>query len=114
MSVFVDSVEGTVTQRKDSSGDEYEHKDLTCLPPAACDDVFVLRVAQVAHYVWNKTDFDAVDPETTDYLMGECLYFDVLSLCPRTTAHSSLSSRVVQEGQTLSIGLLKSSTSTGL
>lgn len=30
-------------------------------------------VTQVAHYVWNKTDFDAVDPETTDYLMGELL-----------------------------------------
>lgn len=27
-------------------------------------------VLQVAHYVWNKADFDAVDPETTDYLMG--------------------------------------------
>ena len=26
---------------------------------------------QKAHYVWNRTDFDAVDPETTDYLMGE-------------------------------------------
>lgn len=25
----------------------------------------------MAHYVWNKADFDAVDPETTDYLMGE-------------------------------------------
>lgn len=30
-------------------------------------------VTQVAHYVWNKTDFDAIDPETTDYLMGELL-----------------------------------------
>ncbi|KAK3561311.1 hypothetical protein QTP86_030608, partial [Hemibagrus guttatus] len=25
---------------------------------------------KVAHYVWNKTEFDAVDPETTDYLMA--------------------------------------------
>lgn len=28
-------------------------------------------VTQVARYVWNKADFDAVNPETTDYLMGE-------------------------------------------
>ncbi|XP_075998683.1 alkaline phosphatase, tissue-nonspecific isozyme [Genypterus blacodes] len=28
------------------------------------------KVGKVAHYVWNKTDFDAVDPETTDYLMA--------------------------------------------
>lgn len=28
-------------------------------------------VTQVAQYVWNKADFDAVNPETTDYLMGE-------------------------------------------
>lgn len=28
-------------------------------------------VTQVARYVWNNTDFAAVDPETTDYLMGE-------------------------------------------
>lgn len=35
----------------------------------------VLCVSQVARYVWNKTDFDAVDPETTDYLMGKfCCY----------------------------------------
>lgn len=32
-------------------------------------------VAQVARYVWNKADFDAVDPGTTDYLMGEFLLF---------------------------------------
>lgn len=38
-------------------------------------------VTQVAHYVWNKTDFDAVDPETTDYLMGELL-IQLISLCP--------------------------------
>nr|XP_029529932.1 alkaline phosphatase, placental type-like [Oncorhynchus nerka] len=25
---------------------------------------------QVARYVWNRTDFDAVDPDTTDYLMA--------------------------------------------
>ncbi|XP_035768128.1 alkaline phosphatase, tissue-nonspecific isozyme [Neolamprologus brichardi] len=29
-----------------------------------------LKTGKVAHYVWNKADFDAVDPETTDYLMG--------------------------------------------
>ncbi|XP_030600173.1 alkaline phosphatase, tissue-nonspecific isozyme [Archocentrus centrarchus] len=29
-----------------------------------------LKTGKVAHYVWNKTDFDAVDPETTDYLMA--------------------------------------------
>ncbi|XP_069003368.1 alkaline phosphatase, tissue-nonspecific isozyme [Embiotoca jacksoni] len=29
-----------------------------------------LKVGKVAHYVWNKTDFDAVDPEKTDYLMA--------------------------------------------
>uniref|UniRef100_A0A8C4Z9Y9 Alkaline phosphatase n=1 Tax=Gadus morhua TaxID=8049 RepID=A0A8C4Z9Y9_GADMO len=29
-----------------------------------------LKAGKVAHYVWNKTDFDAVDPETTDYLMA--------------------------------------------
>uniref|UniRef100_A0A3Q2Y532 Alkaline phosphatase n=1 Tax=Hippocampus comes TaxID=109280 RepID=A0A3Q2Y532_HIPCM len=28
------------------------------------------KTGKVAHYVWNKTDFDAVDPETTDYLMA--------------------------------------------
>lgn len=31
----------------------------------------VLPPTQVARYVWNKADFDAVDPETTDYFMGE-------------------------------------------
>lgn len=30
-----------------------------------------LLLTQVAHYVWNKAGFDAVDPETTDYLMGK-------------------------------------------
>ncbi|XP_028275242.1 alkaline phosphatase, tissue-nonspecific isozyme [Parambassis ranga] len=29
-----------------------------------------MKLGKVAHYVWNKTDFDAVDPETTDYLMA--------------------------------------------
>uniref|UniRef100_A0A3B4A6W3 Alkaline phosphatase n=1 Tax=Periophthalmus magnuspinnatus TaxID=409849 RepID=A0A3B4A6W3_9GOBI len=28
------------------------------------------KIGKVAHYVWNRTDFDAVDPETTDYLMA--------------------------------------------
>ncbi|XP_061537667.1 alkaline phosphatase, tissue-nonspecific isozyme [Phycodurus eques] len=28
------------------------------------------KIGKVAHYVWNKTDFDAVNPETTDYLMA--------------------------------------------
>lgn len=36
--------------------------------------IFVSCVMQVARYVWNKTDFNAVDPETTDYLMGEFLF----------------------------------------
>uniref|UniRef100_A0A665UFA3 Alkaline phosphatase n=1 Tax=Echeneis naucrates TaxID=173247 RepID=A0A665UFA3_ECHNA len=29
-----------------------------------------LKTGKVAHYVWNRTDFDAVDPETTDYLLA--------------------------------------------
>ncbi|KAM9318612.1 alkaline phosphatase, tissue-nonspecific isozyme [Pholidichthys leucotaenia] len=29
-----------------------------------------LKIGKVAHYVWNKTDFDVVNPETTDYLMA--------------------------------------------
>ncbi|XP_070826759.1 alkaline phosphatase, tissue-nonspecific isozyme [Chaetodon trifascialis] len=29
-----------------------------------------MKVGKVAHYVWNNTDFSAVDPETTDYLMA--------------------------------------------
>ncbi|XP_035536289.1 alkaline phosphatase, tissue-nonspecific isozyme [Morone saxatilis] len=29
-----------------------------------------MKIGKVAHYVWNKTDFDSVDPETTDYLMA--------------------------------------------
>ncbi|XP_036393514.1 LOW QUALITY PROTEIN: alkaline phosphatase-like [Megalops cyprinoides] len=29
-----------------------------------------MKVGKVARYVWNRTDFDAVDPDTTDYLMA--------------------------------------------
>ncbi|KAM9801292.1 alkaline phosphatase, tissue-nonspecific isozyme [Neosynchiropus ocellatus] len=29
-----------------------------------------LKTGKVARYVWNKTDFDAVDPEKTDYLLA--------------------------------------------
>uniref|UniRef100_A0A3P8V5A2 Alkaline phosphatase n=1 Tax=Cynoglossus semilaevis TaxID=244447 RepID=A0A3P8V5A2_CYNSE len=29
-----------------------------------------LKTGKVAHYVWNRTEFDAVNPETTDYLMA--------------------------------------------
>nr|XP_019950508.1 PREDICTED: alkaline phosphatase-like [Paralichthys olivaceus] len=29
-----------------------------------------MKTGKVAHYVWNRTDFDAVDPDTTDYLMA--------------------------------------------
>ncbi|XP_037533930.1 alkaline phosphatase, tissue-nonspecific isozyme [Nematolebias whitei] len=29
-----------------------------------------MKTGKVAHYVWNKTDFDNVDPKTTDYLMA--------------------------------------------
>ncbi|XP_049921633.1 alkaline phosphatase, tissue-nonspecific isozyme [Epinephelus moara] len=29
-----------------------------------------MKVGKVARYVWNQTDFSAVDPETTDYLMA--------------------------------------------
>ncbi|TKS81438.1 Alkaline phosphatase, tissue-nonspecific isozyme [Collichthys lucidus] len=29
-----------------------------------------MKTGKVARYVWNKTDFNAVDPETTDYLMA--------------------------------------------
>ncbi|XP_068441942.1 alkaline phosphatase, tissue-nonspecific isozyme [Clinocottus analis] len=29
-----------------------------------------MKAGKVAHYVWNKTDFNAVDPEKTDYLMA--------------------------------------------
>ncbi|XP_070685154.1 alkaline phosphatase, tissue-nonspecific isozyme [Pempheris klunzingeri] len=29
-----------------------------------------MKAGKVAHYVWNKNDFSAVDPKTTDYLMA--------------------------------------------
>ncbi|XP_061574775.1 alkaline phosphatase, tissue-nonspecific isozyme [Cololabis saira] len=29
-----------------------------------------MKVGKVAHYVWNKTDFDAIDPENTDSLLA--------------------------------------------
>ncbi|KAM4566752.1 alkaline phosphatase, tissue-nonspecific isozyme [Odontesthes bonariensis] len=29
-----------------------------------------MKTGKEAHYVWNKKEFDAVDPETTDYLMA--------------------------------------------
>ncbi|XP_028980614.2 alkaline phosphatase, tissue-nonspecific isozyme isoform X2 [Esox lucius] len=29
-----------------------------------------MKVGKVARYVWNRTDFDSVDPDTTDYLMA--------------------------------------------
>ncbi|XP_071402427.1 alkaline phosphatase, tissue-nonspecific isozyme [Centroberyx affinis] len=29
-----------------------------------------MKTGKVARYVWNRTDFDAVDPDTTDYLMA--------------------------------------------
>ncbi|XP_026189126.1 alkaline phosphatase, tissue-nonspecific isozyme [Mastacembelus armatus] len=34
------------------------------------DEWKIMKTGKVAHYVWNKTDFDAVNPETTDYLMA--------------------------------------------
>lgn len=33
-------------------------------------DWIQMKEGKVARYVWNKTDFDAVDPEKTDYLMA--------------------------------------------
>lgn len=48
-----------------------KHEDFYSCPPTQYVSVYVLCIPQVAHYVWNKTDFDAVDPETTDYLMGK-------------------------------------------
>lgn len=56
-----------------------------------------LCVTQVARYVWNKKDFDAVDPETTDYLMGE------LCCCPLCS--------LVLQGKGIPISLLKNKTS---
>lgn len=29
-----------------------------------------MKLGKVARYVWNRTDFDSVDPDTTDYLMA--------------------------------------------
>lgn len=72
---FVGSVHQPVTHAaKKNHLVTNRHKDLSYLPPTQCDSVYVLCVTQVARYVWNKTDFDAVDPETTDYLMGELFY----------------------------------------
>ncbi|XP_067307996.1 alkaline phosphatase, tissue-nonspecific isozyme [Pseudorasbora parva] len=34
------------------------------------DEWLSMKEGKVARYVWNKTDFDAVDPEKTDYLMA--------------------------------------------
>ncbi|XP_051966691.1 alkaline phosphatase, tissue-nonspecific isozyme [Xyrauchen texanus] len=34
------------------------------------DEWTAMKEGKVARYVWNKTDFDAVDPEKTDYLMA--------------------------------------------
>ncbi|KAL6472013.1 hypothetical protein MHYP_G00206630 [Metynnis hypsauchen] len=34
------------------------------------DEWISMKKEKVAHYVWNKKEFDAVDPETTDYLMA--------------------------------------------
>ncbi|XP_053362691.1 alkaline phosphatase, tissue-nonspecific isozyme [Clarias gariepinus] len=34
------------------------------------DEWINMKKGKVARYVWNKTEFDAVDPETTDYLMA--------------------------------------------
>ncbi|KAI7800335.1 alkaline phosphatase [Triplophysa rosa] len=34
------------------------------------DEWLNMKQEKVARYVWNKTDFDAVDPEKTDYLMA--------------------------------------------
>lgn len=61
-------------QRKAHSVTHNKQSDFYYLPPTQCVNVDVLCVLQVAHYVWNKTDFDAVDPENTDYLMGEFFY----------------------------------------
>ncbi|RXN16885.1 alkaline phosphatase-like protein [Labeo rohita] len=34
------------------------------------DEWLSMKEGKVARYVWNKTEFDAVDPAKTDYLMG--------------------------------------------
>lgn len=54
---------GRGKKRSHSEADE-QKVSLFFFPP------FLPRT-QVARYVWNKAGFDAVDPETTDYLMGE-------------------------------------------
>lgn len=65
-------------QRKAHPVTHSKNKDFHCLPSTDWVNVCVLCITQVAHYVWNKKDFDAVDPETTDYLMGEfCLFLIV-------------------------------------
>lgn len=50
------------SQRKKKNTDSSRKKEYFLLFPP---------LTQVAQYVWNKADFDAVDPETTDYLMGK-------------------------------------------
>lgn len=49
-----------------SCGKERTRKEHTDIVFLVC-----VCVTQVARYAWNKADFDAVNPETTDYLMGE-------------------------------------------
>lgn len=70
-----------IQQRKVHPVTHNKHKAFYYLPPTQCVNVCVLCVTQVAHYVWNKTDFTAVDPETTDYLMGEFFFFFRFYLC---------------------------------
>lgn len=43
----------------------------------------LLYVLQAAHYAWNKTEFDAIDPETTDYLMGGFFFSFLKHFAPR-------------------------------
>lgn len=47
-------------------------------------------VTQVARYVWNKANFDAVDPGTTDYLMGEFLFFSFQPSIDRRLSYNHL------------------------
>lgn len=61
-------------QRRPHPVTHSKNKDFYYLPSTYWVNVHVLYITQVAHYVWNKKDFDAVDPETTDYLMGEFLF----------------------------------------
>lgn len=50
---------------------------------------------QNAKYVWNKADFDAVNPENTDFLMGKknCSIHKLLSMCDKDnrTSHTAQS-----------------------